>query len=154
MPVPDVIARCQTRSIIDHEQCTRHAGHLPPCSFIGAVDIDAQPLITERPDWLPMGHAFCPGPREKVMKRMWVTDPNIDPDDEEPFSMLYYSCEHGEWNDQSAAWTAHAAFAPIKAIQVPNAQEVTQATTFAIFEKLLDDLQILIDDCRQQIKAL
>lgn len=147
MPLPDVIERCQTRSIIDREQCTRHRGHLPPCSFIGAVNSEAQPLITERPDWLPMGHAFCPGPREKVMKRMWVTDPNIDPDDEEPFSMLYYQCEHGEWNDQSAAWTAHASFAPVKAIEA--IADVEAVMPVAMFEKFLDQLQTMINEYRQ-----
>lgn len=64
-------------------------------------------LITVRPDWLPYGHAFCPGKREKVGIRMWKDDPSV--------TQNVLTCEHGQWFDIASAWTDHQQFAPIPA---------------------------------------
>lgn len=150
MPVPDIdIARCTNHSTIGNERCTKYYNHIPPCSFIYAVDENVQPLTTERPDWLPDGHAFCPGNREKVGKRMWIDGNSaVDVNGPEPFSQLYYECEHGRWDDQASAWSAHAHLAPARALEAPPADPVF------MFERFIDRLEDLITQAREQIKLL
>lgn len=72
-----------------------------------AVSDPIRMLITRRPDWLPDGHAFCPGKREKIGLRTWRNDPSV--------TQNVLTCEHGQWFDIASAWTDHQQFAPIPA---------------------------------------
>lgn len=172
-PVPETNPRCPRLSTIDYGQCTKYAGHLPPCIFGSKVDSSVsdnapvevevlprggqlpastievfdwhgQPLITERPDWLPEGHAFCPGPKEEVRARMYM-DAAVG---EEQFQMMIYRCEHGEWNDQAAAWTAHAQFAP-----PPGEKLTTQVSPVFLIERFLDRMEDAMIELREKLKT-
>lgn len=70
---------------------------------------------TQRPNWLPQGHAFCPGPKEQVKQRVYIADAiTHDPNDPNtsPFMQMIYSCEHGEWLSQAEAWSDHETHMP------------------------------------------
>lgn len=61
-------------------------------------------VIQQRPDWLPEGHAFCPGLREKVGIRQFQGMPGV--------TQNIFQCEHGSFNNLADAWTAHDQFKP------------------------------------------
>lgn len=148
------IPRCETRSIIDQAQCLLNRRHMGPCSF-GDVTVDGygQRIFTERPDWLPDGHAFCPGNREEVRKRMFISSDAIPstpgaPGETEPYSQMFYRCEHGSWDTQADAWTAHAPFDPGLKALTPS------QTADSVIDNFINDLAIRIEQLRNELKAL
>lgn len=60
------------------------------------------PNALNRPEWLPNGHAFCPGPKEAYKMRM-NSDPAL------PQFQSYMICTHGEYLSIMEAWIAHDA---------------------------------------------
>lgn len=146
MPVPDTypgnFVRCPVRSVIDGGQCTRHQQHVGPCKFneFQVIDSQGQRMVTERPDWLPEGHAFCPGDREEVRKRMYLDGGN---ENEEQYSQMFYRCEHGSWDSQADAWTAHAQFEPVTELVAGGPEKA--------IDRFLSQLELLIEDLRKEL---